>query len=118
MLSRLTVHVDEELAKFVQFWNQSLSFYFTHCIRVFRIAFSSLQNMMIDLAHWRNEVLLGYVQFVQRDVSDAFSSLMETCSWRVILLLATWKQCELSAQQEKVCQPKEKTPSSSLSTYT
>ena len=74
----------------------------------FRIAFSSLQNMMIDLAHWRNEVLLGYVQFVQRDVSDAFSSLMETCSWRVILLLATWKQCELSAQQEKVCRTKRK----------
>ena len=58
--------------------------------------------MMVDLTHWRNEVLLGYVQFVQRDVGDAFSTLMETCSWRVILLLASWKQCELAAQQEKV----------------
>ena len=57
---------------------------------------------MVDLTHWRNEVLLGYVQFVQRDVGDAFSTLMETCSWRVILLLASWKQCELAAQQEKV----------------
>ena len=62
-----------------------------------RLAFQSLQNMLNDLAQWRNEVLLGFVEFVQREVSDLQQALLEMCSWRVILLLSTWKQCELSA---------------------
>ena len=53
--------------------------------------------MLSDLAGWRNEVLVGFVELMQREVHDIQQALLETCSWRVISLLSTWRQCELSA---------------------
>lgn len=47
MLSRLTMHIDEEL-------------------RV--LAYQSLQTLVVDFPDWRQEVLSGYTQFLARDV--------------------------------------------------
>ena len=57
-----------------------------------RLAFQSLQNIMVDLPSWRNEVLLGFVQFVTREVTDPFYQLSDQCCRRIISILTQWKQ--------------------------
>lgn len=47
MLSRLTMHIDEELRG---------------------LAYQSLQTLVVDFPDWRQEVLSGYTQFLARDV--------------------------------------------------
>lgn len=51
MLSRLTVHMDEELRT---------------------LAHQSLQTLVVDFPDWRQEVIHGYTQFLVRDVIDTF----------------------------------------------
>lgn len=51
MLSRLTVHMDEELRT---------------------LAHQSLQTLVVDFPDWRQEIIQGYTQFLVRDVLDTF----------------------------------------------
>lgn len=51
MLSRLTVHMDEELRT---------------------LAHQSLQTLVVDFPDWRQEIIQGYTQFLIRDVIDTF----------------------------------------------
>lgn len=55
MLSRLTVHMDEELRT---------------------LAHQSLQTLVIDFPDWRQEVIHGYTQFLTRDVVDTFPQVI------------------------------------------
>ena len=70
LLARLTVHVDEELGK---------------------LAFQSLQNIIADLPIWRNDILRGFIQFIQREVNDTQSTLLENCNHRLRALIVQWK---------------------------
>jgi len=51
MLSRLTVHMDEELRG---------------------LAYQSLQTLVVDFPDWRQDVIHGFTQFLARDVIDTY----------------------------------------------
>lgn len=70
LLSRLTVHMDEELRG---------------------LAFQSLQNMMLDFPEWREDVIQGFVQFVLRDVNDTFPQLLDNALRMLLQFLTNWK---------------------------
>lgn len=57
----------------------------------FRLAFQSLQNIMADIPGWRDDVMRGYVTFIQREVPDTAAQILEQCSRRLNLLLTHWK---------------------------
>ncbi|KAL5290083.1 FRY family protein [Megaselia abdita] len=74
LLSRLTVHMDEELRML------------TH---------QSLQTLVLDFPHWRQDVVHGYTQFLVRDVIDTFPHLLEVCTRALYLFLNIWR-CALT----------------------
>ncbi|ESO09038.1 hypothetical protein HELRODRAFT_109994 [Helobdella robusta] len=81
MISRLTVHMDDELGK---------------------LAFQSLQNISLDLPEWRLDVVNGFVHFIQREVTDSFPQLIEQSVRRLISLLTQWKSSAQTAAIVKV----------------
>ncbi|XP_055840446.1 protein furry isoform X2 [Episyrphus balteatus] len=70
LLSRLTVHMDEELRML------------TH---------QSLQTLVIDFPDWRQDVVHGYTQFLVRDVLDTFPQLLENCTRMLYVFLNIWR---------------------------
>ncbi|XP_075160591.1 microtubule binding protein furry isoform X3 [Haematobia irritans] len=74
LLSRLTVHMDEELRML------------TH---------QSLQTLVIDFPDWRQDVVHGYTQFLVRDVTDTYPQLLENCTRMLFVFLNIWR-CAIS----------------------
>lgn len=74
LLSRLTVHMDEELRML------------TH---------QSLQTLVIDFPDWRQDVVHGYTQFLVRDVTDTHPQLLENCTRLLFVFLNIWR-CALN----------------------
>ena len=75
LLSRLTIHIDDELSG---------------------LAFQSLQNIINDFEDWRPEVVDYFISFILHEVNDTFNQLLDN-SLRILLqLLTSWK---LSVQQ-------------------
>lgn len=70
LLSRLTVHMDEELRA---------------------LAYQSLQTLVIDFSDWRHDVILGFTQFLARDVQDTFPQLIDNGLRMLLQLLTSWK---------------------------
>ncbi|XP_025832530.1 protein furry homolog [Agrilus planipennis] len=70
LLSRLTVHMDEELRG---------------------LAYQSLQTLVIDFPDWRQDVLWGFTQFLARDVLDTFPQLVDNGLRMLLQLLTAWK---------------------------
>ncbi|XP_026809010.1 protein furry isoform X2 [Rhopalosiphum maidis] len=70
MLSRLTVHMDEELRA---------------------LAYQSLQTLIIDFPEWRHEVITSFTQFLARDVQDTFPQLIDNGLRMLLQLLTCWK---------------------------
>ncbi|KAK9739122.1 Cell morphogenesis N-terminal [Popillia japonica] len=70
LLSRLTVHMDEELRG---------------------LAFQSLQTLVMDFPDWRQDVLWGFTQFLARDVLDTSPQLIDSGLRMLLQLLTTWK---------------------------
>lgn len=70
LLSRLTVHMDEELR------------ILTH---------QSLQTLVIDFPDWRQDVVHGYTQFLVRDVTDTYPQLLENCTRILYVFLNIWR---------------------------
>jgi hypothetical protein len=70
LLSRLTVHMDEELRG---------------------LAYQSLQTLVIDFPDWRQDVLWGLTQFLAKDVLDTFPSLIDNGLKMILTLLCAWK---------------------------
>ncbi|XP_030386037.1 protein furry isoform X4 [Scaptodrosophila lebanonensis] len=70
LLSRLTVHMDEELR------------ILTH---------QSLQTLVIDFPDWRQDVVHGYTQFLVRDVTDTYPQLLENCTRILFVFLNIWR---------------------------
>ncbi|CAB0032285.1 unnamed protein product [Trichogramma brassicae] len=70
MLARLTVHVDEELRA---------------------LAYQSLQTLVLDFPDWRQDVILGFTQFLVRDVQDTFSQLLDNGLRMLLQLLTCWR---------------------------
>ncbi|XP_033160184.1 protein furry isoform X11 [Drosophila mauritiana] len=70
MLSRLSVHMDEELR------------ILTH---------QSLTTLVIDFPDWRQDVVHGYTQFLVRDVTDTYPQLLENCTRILFTFLNIWR---------------------------
>ncbi|KAH7962694.1 hypothetical protein HPB52_017528 [Rhipicephalus sanguineus] len=70
MLSRLTVHMDEELRG---------------------LAFQALQNMVLDFPEWREDVIQGFIQFILQEVNDTFPQLLDNALRVLLQFLTTWK---------------------------
>lgn len=70
MLSRLTIHMDEEL-------------------RI--LAHQSLQTLVVDFPDWRQDVIQGFTQFLARDVVDTFPHLLDNGLRMLFAFLTVWK---------------------------
>ncbi|XP_055608943.1 protein furry isoform X4 [Uranotaenia lowii] len=70
MLSRLTIHMDEELRA---------------------LAHQSLQILVVDFPDWRQDVIQGFTQFLVRDVLDTFPHLLDNGMRMLFALLTVWK---------------------------
>ena len=70
LLSRLTVHIDEELRT---------------------QAYQSLQTLVLDFPDWRQDVVLGFTQFLIRDVVDSFPQLIDNGLRMLLQLITSWK---------------------------
>uniref|UniRef100_A0A182PTQ4 Cell morphogenesis protein N-terminal domain-containing protein n=1 Tax=Anopheles epiroticus TaxID=199890 RepID=A0A182PTQ4_9DIPT len=70
MLSRLTIHMDEEL----------------RCL-----AHQSLQTLVCDFPEWRQDVIQGFSQFLARDVVDTFPQLLDNGLRMLYAFLTVWR---------------------------
>lgn len=70
LLSRCTVHMDEELSG---------------------LAYQSLQTLVKDFPDWRQDVIVGFTQFLSRDINDTFHHLLDNGLRMLHLLLNTWR---------------------------
>ncbi|XP_035432557.2 protein furry isoform X7 [Spodoptera frugiperda] len=76
LLSRLTVHMDEELRG---------------------LSFQSLQTLIVDFPEWRQDVLAGFTQFLAKEVQDTSPQLVENGLRMLLQLLTSWKNGEPTA---------------------
>ena len=70
LLSRSTVHMDEELSG---------------------LAYQALQTLIKDFPDWRQDVIQGFTHFLSRDINDTFHHLLDNGLRMLLLLLSTWK---------------------------
>lgn len=70
LLARMTVHMDEEMRA---------------------LSFQSLQNIVNDFPTWRDDVLEGFVSFIQQDISDNHPTLVDNALRMLIGLLNNYK---------------------------
>ncbi|XP_059502688.1 protein furry homolog isoform X2 [Stegostoma tigrinum] len=70
LLSRLTIHMDDELR---------------------HIAQNSLQSLLVDFADWREDVLFGFTNFLLREVNDTQQNLLDSSLKLLVHLLTQWK---------------------------
>uniref|UniRef100_A0A3Q4BKZ5 Uncharacterized protein n=1 Tax=Mola mola TaxID=94237 RepID=A0A3Q4BKZ5_MOLML len=70
LLSRLTIHMDDELRLIAQ---------------------NSLQSLLVDVSDWRDDVLFGFTNFLLREVQDTHQGLLDTSLKLLLQLLTQWK---------------------------
>uniref|UniRef100_A0A8B9GEC9 FRY microtubule binding protein n=1 Tax=Amazona collaria TaxID=241587 RepID=A0A8B9GEC9_9PSIT len=70
LLSRLSIHMDDELR---------------------HIAQNSLQGLLVDFVDWREDVLFGFTNFLLREVNDMHHTLLDTSLKLLLQLLTQWK---------------------------
>uniref|UniRef100_A0A8C5CY41 Furry homolog a (Drosophila) n=1 Tax=Gadus morhua TaxID=8049 RepID=A0A8C5CY41_GADMO len=70
LLSRLTIHMDDELRLIAQ---------------------NSLQSLLVDFPDWRDDVLFGFTNFLLREVQDTHQGMLDTSLKLLLQLLAQWK---------------------------
>ncbi|XP_008307519.1 protein furry homolog isoform X2 [Cynoglossus semilaevis] len=70
LLSRLTIHMDDELRLIAQ---------------------NSLQSLLVDFANWRDDVLFGFTNFLLHEVHDTHWELLDTSLKLLLQLLTQWK---------------------------
>ncbi|XP_060753685.1 protein furry homolog isoform X3 [Neoarius graeffei] len=78
LLSRLTIHMDDELRLIAQ---------------------NSLQSLLLDFSDWREEVLLGYSGFLLREVQDTQQSLLHSSIKLLLQLLTQWRLALLTSSK-------------------
>ena len=70
LVSRLTLHLDEELRN---------------------LAFTALQGLIVDFPEYRDDILRGYIEFTLKEVHDSFPSLIENSIRMLAQLLIQWR---------------------------
>uniref|UniRef100_A0A671Y0N2 FRY microtubule binding protein n=1 Tax=Sparus aurata TaxID=8175 RepID=A0A671Y0N2_SPAAU len=101
LLSRLTIHMDDELRLIAQ---------------------NSLQSLLVDFSDWRDDVLFGYTNFLLREVQDTHQGLLDTSLKLLLQLLTQWKltlaapgkSCDTAKTGSSLKMPAERGPHSSV----
>ncbi|KAJ8275550.1 hypothetical protein COCON_G00073020 [Conger conger] len=70
LLSRLTIHMDDELRLIAQ---------------------NSLQSLLVDLWDWREDVLFGFTSFLLREGQDTHPGLLDSALRLLLQLLTQWR---------------------------
>ena len=70
LVSRLTLHLDEELKS---------------------LAFTALQSLIMDFPEYREDVIMGYINFTLKEVPDTYVDILESCIRGVLQLIIQWK---------------------------
>ncbi|XP_017271796.1 protein furry homolog isoform X4 [Kryptolebias marmoratus] len=70
LLSRLTIHMDDELRLIAQ---------------------NSLQSLLVDFPDWRDDVLFGFSNFLLREVQDTHQGLLDMSLKLLQQLLTQWR---------------------------
>ncbi|KAM6933331.1 protein furry homolog [Xenentodon cancila] len=70
LLSRLTIHMDDELRLIAQ---------------------NSLQSLLVDFSDWRDDVLFGFANFLLREVQDTHQGLLDMSLKLLLQLLTQWR---------------------------
>ncbi|KAF6724949.1 furry-like protein [Oryzias melastigma] len=70
LLSRLTIHMDDELRLIAQ---------------------NSLQSLLLDFSDWRDDVLFGFTNFLLREVHDTHQGLLDGSLKLLLQLLTQWR---------------------------
>lgn len=82
ILTRLTIHIDDELK----------------CS-----AFQTLKTFVNDYPQWRRYVFTGFTNFILKEISDMYPKLIENALKMLIQLLNTWKlalNCVIAKNRE------------------
>lgn len=70
ILTRLTIHLDDEL-------------------RI--ITFQTLRILTFDYPHWRKAIFTGFTNFILKEIGDMYGKLGENALKMLVQLLSTWK---------------------------
>lgn len=70
LLSRMTVHMDEELRG---------------------LALKSLQSFVLNFADWRETTVLGFINVILREIQDNLPALLDSALRMLLQLLGQWK---------------------------
>lgn len=70
LLSRMTVHIDEEMRKY---------------------AFESLQTLVTDYQDWRLEAIEGFTLFIANQIDESLRSLVDNALRMLLQLLISWR---------------------------
>uniref|UniRef100_A0A665VNY5 Furry homolog a (Drosophila) n=1 Tax=Echeneis naucrates TaxID=173247 RepID=A0A665VNY5_ECHNA len=93
LLSRLTIHMDDELRLIAQ---------------------NSLQSLLVDFSDWRDDVLFGFTNFLLREVQDTHQGLLDTSLKLLLQLLTQWKLTQLLQTSSGLKIPPERGPHSTV----
>ncbi|XP_037037722.1 protein furry isoform X7 [Bradysia coprophila] len=93
MLSRLTVHMDEELRT---------------------LAHQSLQTLVVDFPDWRQEIIQGYTQFLVRDVIDTFPQLVDGGTRLLLVFINIWRSALANNPPQSVILKSQTTATSTM----
>ena len=80
LLSRLTLHVDEEMRA---------------------LAFQALQNLITDFPDWRPDIVDGFLTCILQEISDNFPLYLDNSLKMLLQLLSNWKNT-MDGKKEKV----------------
>ncbi|KRZ85737.1 Protein furry -like protein-like [Trichinella sp. T8] len=78
MLTRLSLHMDEELRA---------------------LACQALQNVIVECSDWRQDLIYAYLQFFTKEISDVCSSLVDSSLRLLLQLLSCWKNAIVQAME-------------------
>ncbi|XP_057312815.1 protein furry homolog-like [Hydractinia symbiolongicarpus] len=70
LVSRLTLHVDEELRN---------------------LAFAALQGLIVDFPEYRKDIVDGYIDFSLKEVQDVFPNIIENAIRMLAQMLIQWR---------------------------
>ncbi|CAF0877343.1 unnamed protein product [Brachionus calyciflorus] len=83
ILTRLTIHLDDEL-KFT--------------------SFQTLKTLVSEYPNWRKFIFIGFTSFILKEISDMFPKLIENALKMLIQLLNTWKNStSLNTNLDECC---------------
>ena len=78
ILTRLTIHLDDEL-KFT--------------------AFKTLKTLVTNYPNWRKSIFTGFTNFILKEISDMFPKLIENALKMLIQLMNSWKSAKVHDNQ-------------------